>query len=307
MRKINYPILALIIANIIWGAASPIFKYSLQNIPPFSLAFLRFLIASLLLYPFVHKNIDYPDLKNKWLWAFALTGITINISFFFLGLKLTESVNAPVIASSAPIIILVCSAIFLREKIKKAAIVGTLLSFLGILLIIKGSLAGNFLLILSTLGYVASVVIGRKILTEKNSLGITFWSFLIGTVTFLPFMLLEYFQNPGWMANLDIRGWTGILYGGIFSSLIAYVIYDWALAKLPAYRTSIFTYLDPVVAIIIAIPLLGEKITPPFIIGSILVFLGILIAEKRLHYHPLHKLINKSNQPISNTTINNTQ
>lgn len=290
MRKINYPILALIIANIIWGAASPIFKYSLQNIPPFSLAFLRFLIASLLLYPFVHKNIDYPDLKNKWLWAFAITGITINISFFFLGLKLTESVNAPVIASSAPIIILVCSAIFLREKIKKAAVIGTLLSFLGILLIIKGSFAGNFLLILSTLGYVVSVVIGRKILTEKNSLGITFWSFLIGTVSFLPLMLVEYWQNPGWMANLDFRGWTGILYGGIFSSLIAYVLYDWALAKLPAYRTSIFTYLDPVVAILIAIPLLGEKITIPFVIGSILVFLGILIAEKRLHYHPLHQL-----------------
>lgn len=290
MRKINYPIVALIIANIIWGAASPIFKYSLQNIPLFSLAFLRFLIAACLLYPFIHKNIDYPDLKNKWLWAFALTGITINISFFFLGLKLTESVNAPVIASSAPIIILVCSAIFLREKIKKAAIIGTLLSFLGILLIIKGALIGNFFLILSTLGYVASVVIGRKILTEKNSLGMTFWSFLIGTVTFLPFMLLEYWQNPGWMANLDFRGWTGILYGGIFSSLIAYVIYDWALAKLPAYRTSIFTYLDPVVAILIAIPLLGEKITVPFIIGSVLVFLGILIAEKRLHWHPLQKL-----------------
>lgn len=300
--KINLPVLALISANIIWGAASPIFKFSLQNIPPFSLAFYRFFIASLILYPVIHKNIALSDLKNKWIWFFALSGVTINIAFFFLALEKTASINAPIIASSGPIFILVASALYLREKIKFMEIVGTLIGFTGILVIIfqpilekglSGEIMGNLFLVIATLGAAAGTIIGRKILTSKNTVGLTFWAFLIGTVTFLPFMLREYFINPGWMANLDHRGWLGIIFGALFSSAAAYCLYNWALSKMPANRTSVFTYIDPIIAIAIAVPLLGEKITVPFIIGSVLVFLGILLAEGRLHYHPIHKLINK--------------
>lgn len=290
MPKINLPILALIIANIIWGAASPIFKYSLQNIPPFSLAFYRFFIAAFLLFTFVHKKVDWRDLKNKWLWAFALTGITINIIFFFLALQKTESINAPIIGSSGPLFILIASAIYLHEKIKLREIAGTLLGFLGILLIIGTNLSGNLLLVIATFGAVGGVIFGRKFLTPQNAAGATFWSFLIGTLTFLPFMLWEYWINPGWMANLDHRGWLGISFGAFLSSFAAYSLFNWALSKMPANRTTIFTYIDPIVAILIAIPLLDEKITVPFVIGSALVFLGILIAEGRINYHPLHKL-----------------
>jgi drug/metabolite transporter (DMT)-like permease len=308
MRKLNLPILAVIVANMIWGAASPIFKYSLQNIPPFSLAFLRFLIASLILYPLVHKKLSYSDLKSPWRWAFAICSVPINITFFFLALERTASINAPIIGSTGPVMILLFSAMFLHEKIRPWAIVGTILSLLGILVIIFGpildhglssEILGNVFLIIATLGAVAQAIIGRKYITPANVNGATFWSFFIGTLTFVPFMLAEYWANPGWMANLDSRGWTGIIFGGLFSSFVAYTIYDWALCKLPAYRVSIFAYIDPVVAIAIAVPLLGEKLTPPFLLGSFLVFFGILIAEHRIHYHPIHKLFNSPN-PNSN-------
>lgn len=303
MRKINYPVLALIIANIIWGATSPIIKFSLENIPPMSLAFLRFLLAAVILYPFVHKTIKYHDLKNKWLWIYGFGGVTINIIFFFYALQRTASINAPIIGSMGPIMVLVGSVIFLKERVKVNAVLGSIISLFGVLIIIfqpllengvSGEVIGNLMLIIATLGAVIGTVVGRKFLTPQNAVGMTFWECLIGTFTFLPWMLVEYWQNPGWMANLDYRGWTGILYGGIFSSLIAYVIYNWALAKLPAFRTSVFAYLDPIVAIMVAIPLLGEKLTLPFIIGSVLVFLGILIAEHRIHYHPIHKLLEPS-------------
>lgn len=299
MKRINYAVLALIFANVIWGATSPIIKFALENIPPFSLAFIRFLLASLLLYPFVHKRIDYPDLKNKWLWIFAFSGITFNIIFFFLALQRTASINAPIIGSSGPIMVLVGSVIFLREKVKMRSIIGMTISFVGVLWIIfmpilthgfDGEVVGNLFLIMATLGAVVSTVAGRKFLTPGNAWGMTFWACLIGTLTFFPLMLWEYSVNPGWFATLDYRGWTGILYGAVFSSALAYGASSWALSKLTAFRTSIFSYLDPVVAIAVAIPLLGEKITPPFFIGSVLVFAGIYIAENRLNWHPLRKL-----------------
>ncbi|OGG05647.1 hypothetical protein A2872_04490 [Candidatus Gottesmanbacteria bacterium RIFCSPHIGHO2_01_FULL_42_12] len=302
VKRINWPIVALIIANIIWGATSPIFKYALENIPPFSLAFIRFLGASLLLYPLVHKKIDYPDLKNKLLWGFGLTGVTLNIFFYFLALPRIISINAPIIGSTGPIMVLIGGALFLKEKVKKFELIGILISVIGVAIIIlqpifqtgiKMEFLGSFFIILATTSAVISTIIGRKFLTPENALGSTFWVFLLGALTFAPLMLWEFVQNPFWLAQLDSRGILGIVYGIFFASTIAYAFYDHALAQMPAYKTSIFAYIDPVAAILVAIPLLGERITPPFVIGSALVFLGILTAEKRLHWHPLHKVLKK--------------
>ncbi len=303
MKKLNTAVLCLIIANVIWGAASPIFKFALQNVPPFSLAFLRFLFACLLLYPFLHKQLDWKDLKNKWLVWMSVLGISINIGFFFLALQKTESINAPIIASSAPIFILIGSMVFLKERVQLHSIAGVILSFLGILLIIiqpllqhsaDGEIIGNLLLIISTLGTVGHTLIARKIMTPKNALPFTYWSFFIGMISFLPFMLLEFTRHPTWMATLDYRGIIGIVFGAIFSSSIAYICYNYALSKLPAFEVGVFTYMDPIVSVAIAIPLLGEKITLPFILGSFLAFVGILVAEKRIHYHPIHYLVKKN-------------
>lgn len=300
MKRISYPVLALIFANIVWGATSPIIKFALENIPPFSLAFIRFLGASLLLYPFVHRHIKYSDLKNKWLWIFAFSGITFNIIFFFLALQRTASIIAPIIGSSGPIMVLIGGIVFLKEKASLKSIIGMFISLIGVLWIIfmpilnqgfDGEILGNLFMLLATLGAVISTVAGRKFLTPTNAWGMTFWSCFIGTLTFLPLMLWEYTVNPGWFVSLDYRGWTGIIYGAVFSSALAYGASDWALSKLTAFRTSIFAYLDPVVAIAVAVPLLGEKITIPFVLGSILVFTGIYIAENRLHWHPLRQII----------------
>ena len=153
-------ILALIVANIIWGAASPIFKLSLQNIPPFTLAFLRFFLGSILLIFVVGKKIfiQISSWKDLLLLVLnGLTGITINIIFFFLGLRLTYAINAPVIASAGPIVTFFFAVLFLREKLVLKKLVGMILGTLGILTIvfepllqsgIDGSILGNFFLVL---------------------------------------------------------------------------------------------------------------------------------------------------------------
>ena len=96
--------LALIIANIIWGAAAPIFKLSLENIPPFTLAFLRFFLGAILLIFFLGRKIKPPKFyrhDTTLLLVNAIAGITLNIALFFIGLTMTLSINAPVIASAA--------------------------------------------------------------------------------------------------------------------------------------------------------------------------------------------------------------
>lgn len=293
----NKAILALIAANLIWGAASPIFKLALQNITPFTLAFIRFFGGCMLLFPFIASN---PWIRKKdWgkLFLLSLFGITINISFFFLGLERAPSINAPIIASSGPVFLYLLSIFVLREKSHVKVLIGTLVSLLGVLIIVGQpiltlqnpvEILGNVFFILATIGSVGHAILSKEILTEYKAVVITFWSFLIGSLTFLPFFLFEQVQyHP--LSTLDIRGITGIIFGVFLSSTLAYTMYEWSVQKLNVQEVGIFTYIDPIVALVIAIPLLREQVTSIFVMGAFLVFTGIYIAEKRVHYHPLHK------------------
>ncbi len=293
-------ILALVVANIIWGAAPPIFKWSLQDIGPFTLAFLRFGIAALIFLPIAwgQYKIEKRDIFKIILIAFF--GITLNILFFFFGLKLAPSINASVIGSAGPIFIILGSFWFLKEKPGKKVIIGSNIGLLGVLFLVlipffRGgpihhlASLGNFFFVISVLGSVCQTLLARNILKKYLATTITFWSFAIAAATFLPFFIYEV-AHIGFLPNLNFHTATGIIFGAFLSSALAYYLYYYALRYLPAAEVSIFVYIDPVITVLIAIPLLGEIPDLTFLVGAILVFGGIFISEGRLHWHPLNKL-----------------
>jgi len=295
------PIVALIIANIIWGAASPIFKFALENIPPFTLAFIRFFFASFFFLPFIWKYRSQLNLRNFFeICISAFFGITLNISAFFLGLKRTESINAPIIASAGPVFIFLLSVVFLKEKANKKVFGGMLIALLGVMAIIlspifldgaryvSGEVIGNLLFLLAMFGAVFNTLLNKDLLKKVHPVVVTYFGFLFGALTFLPLMIVE-LQHWN-IQNLNVNGWVGIGYGVIFSSAIAYFLFNYAMTKVDAQETGLFTYIDPVSAVLIAIPLLAEYPSVYFILGSILVFGGIFIAEGRIPWHPFHKL-----------------
>jgi drug/metabolite transporter (DMT)-like permease len=302
MSPVRKGVIALIVANVIWGAASPIFKLSLSNIPPFTLAFLRFFFASILLGLFLNRRLKFPALKGReglYLILYALTGITLNIVFYFLGLKLTVAMNAPVIISSQPIMTFLFSFAFLGETFNLRKFMGMLLGTFGILAIIlepliekgmDGSITGNLALIAATAAAAVATIIGHRIFTKHDPLVLLFWAFIIAASTFLPLAALEYRNNPGLYAALNTNGYLGIFYGAVFSSTVAYSCFCWGLSKIPATDASMFAYVDPVAGTILAWFLLHEPVTLPFILGAAAIFGGIFIAEGRIHYHPIHRL-----------------
>lgn len=301
MNKTQKAILALIVANIIWGAAAPIFKWSLVGIGPFTLAFSRFFLACLILLPFCYKNLSLRVKDIFPILVLSIIGINVNIAFFFLGLTMSSSINAPVISSSAPIFLILASFLFLKEKIKRKKVIGTVVSLIGILCIIlqpvmekglDGSVTGNVFFILATLGSVIHVLVLRKLAKKVNVFTLTFWSFLITSIVFFPLMLPE--LRTSFVNYLNIRALFGILYGAIFASTIAYTLVAYGERKIPANEVGVFIYIGPVIAIIVAYFLLHETLNPIFILGTVFVFLGIFVAEGRLHYHPLHLLLRAS-------------
>lgn len=298
MSKTKYAILALIIANVIWGAAAPIFKWSLESIPPFTLAFLRFGIASIILLPFVYKKLSVKGKDILPLIILSILGISVNIGFFFLGLQKAVSINAPIIGSSAPIFSIIFAFIFLREHTTRKQLVGGALGVIGVLLIIftpssgkiDTTIEGNLFFIIAMLSSVVSAIMLKKIIKRYNPLTTVFWSFVIGAITFIPFFSNE-ISHLGFLPIINTRVVVGIIFGAVFSSALAYFLQYSAIKILSIAEVGIFTYMDPVVAVLIAAPLLGEQPNSNFFVGSFLVFVGIFIAEGRIHYHPIHRLL----------------
>src|SRR3989344_7622828 len=109
--------IAILIAYVIWGSAPPIFKFALTDIPPFTLAFIRFFIGGLFFIPFmIHTK---SKLKGKYLMHIVLGGIwgiSVNVAFFFLGLNLAPSINVHIIGALGPLVLYILSLIILKEK-----------------------------------------------------------------------------------------------------------------------------------------------------------------------------------------------
>ncbi len=298
LGNIQLSVLALILASIIWGAAFPIYKWSLQELPPFTFSFMRFFLGALILLPFVIKELRIARVDYKNLFLLGLFSVTIQIPLLFFGLRLTPSINAPIIIAMGPIILIIASVLFLKEKPKSKVIAGTVISLLGVFAIIlrpllesgfTGGVLGNILIFGATICSVIQVILLKKLLVRNKPLTVIFWAFLIGSLPLIPFVIWES-RTFNIVTDITMKGVVGILYGIYLSTLTAHILLAYGAKYIRAAEIGIFSYVDPIAAVLVAIPLLDEQITFSYLIGSLLVFLGIFIAEGRLHYHPFHRL-----------------
>ncbi|MBI2032257.1 MAG: DMT family transporter [Candidatus Levybacteria bacterium] len=295
--KIRLAILALILANVIWGAAFPIYKWTLDIIPPFTFSFLRFFLGAFILLPFVWNrlNIEKQDILRLIFLSFV--SVTVLIPLLLVGLTLTPSINAPIIVSSGPIFLIVASILFLKEKVRPKILLGTVISLAGVLLIIlrpiieagfSGGILGNLFIFLATLCSVIQAILLKKLTVKNDPLAITFWMFVIGSLPLIPAVLWES-QNFNF-GLLNTQGIIGLSYGVILASAFAHFLLAYGIKYIKASEVGIFTYVDPIATVVIAVPLLSEVITPVYLVASFLVFAGIFVAEGRIHYHPFQKL-----------------
>ena len=284
-------------AAIIWGATAPIMKLTLTQVPVFSLAFIRMSLASLILAIFIFKKlrIAKKDIV-MFIWA-AITGVSLNLTFFFIGLKLTQAINAAFLIASVPIMTILAAHLYLKEKLTLKLMLASIIALIGVVIIIgkpQGAVSsfqilGNLLLLLATFFWVIHEILAKKLLKVYDGGVVAFYSMAIGAFTLAPLFLWELWQNNQWTSQVNLAGIIGILYGILFASLLAYWAWQKGLSLLPAGQAAFFFYLDPISGTILAIILLGEKLTPQLIAGGILIALAVLLVEQKRRLHPLHK------------------
>lgn len=295
MSHKNLAILAVIVSTTIWGANATVMKYTLDFVPPFSLGFVRFFGASLILFPFIYKKAKIKDFSPTVIVT-GLIGITGTLSLYFLGLRLTTALNAGIITSLSPLLTLIGAHILLSERTKRNVLFGASLGLLGIGIIIGKdfthgvtlSPVGDFLILLSIFGSVFYSIFSKKISKDFNPMLTTFYVLAVGGLGFIPGTIWEWQINPTWVESVPKAALIGILFAIFFSSFIAHTFWQWGLSKMDATKIGVFNYLEPIVTTITAVVILSEKITLPFVTGAFFIFAGLLVAEVHRHHHPQH-------------------
>lgn len=295
--------IAHIIANASWGIAAPIVKVALNTLSPATFIFMRLVLALLILTPFTVKRLKNQRFeKSDWpkIFLFAILGITLNIGLYFWGLSYTSVIDTSVISSTTSIFTALAAYLFLKEKISRVVSIGIVLSFAGTVVIIlqpileqglfhTQNLFGNILILLATWAWVAYTLLNKEISQKYDSMVLTYLSFSIGALTFLPFAAKDIF-NPNFYHELTPFLTFAILFETIFATVITYSLFTWGMKYVSATAAGVISYINPIVAILASIIFLGEKLTISFVIGTIFVMCGLFLAEARHPRHPLHRL-----------------
>lgn len=303
------PYIALLSANIIWGMTFVAGKLALKEFPVMSLSFIRFALVTILILPFFLTEKRASKIKLVHLpklFTIGLTLVTFNIALGYQGLSYTTAIDASVLTLLLPGLSILGGWWFLREKIYWVNLVGIFIGLIGALFVIGlplifiGSLSpnvllGNILIILSDVSFVIGSVLSKQMLKIYSNLTITTIIFITGAVTFALPALADYIQNPLWITKITIVGIVALLFLVFFSSICAYFLYQWGLEKVTLMKANLFQYIEPLIVAALAVPILGERISYSFLVGGIMVALGVYwgtLGKSEIHHyhHRSHRI-----------------
>jgi len=282
-QQVKKSTIAALITVFLWASAFPAVKYLLDYYSPTSILVFRFLVASLTIIAVILiKKVKLPDKKDLPLFALAgFLGIFLYFLLFNYGVNLVPSGVSSFLIASAPVFATLFSIFILKEKVKLLSWIGILVSFCGLLVVTASQMSGFvmnmgvILLIGASISTSLYTIIQRKLVRKYTPFEAAAYSVLFGTfftLVFLPGLIREFPQVP---LAINIIP----LYLGVFPAAIAYLAWSYALAKARSTaHVTMFMYLVPFLATILAFFFIGEQITLFAFIGGVVIIAGMLIS-----------------------------
>lgn len=282
--------IAIFIVGLIYGLNYLIAKDVMQGyIQPRGFIFIRVIGASLLFWLF-HSSAKAEKIERKDYVRIAfcgLTGVALNQMMFFEGLNLTTAINASIIMTSSPIIVLLISAIVFKEQLTLAKIIGITLGAAGAIYLIvgnnevslleSGTSLGNLFVFVNACSYSIYLILVKPLMAKYEALTVIKWVFLAGFIFVLPFGM-EQFLEVQW----NTMGWKILLEVGfvvVFTTFIAYLFNVFALKTLSSTVVSSYIYIQPFFATAAAIALKVEVLTWPQVVAAAFIFSGVYLVS----------------------------
>ena len=227
---------------------------------------------------------DYPRML-----ICALLGMGINMLVFFKGLSLSTPINSAVLVTTTPIIVLILSAVLIKENISRAKIFGIAIGLLGALGLILFSSEirqdapniplGNFLILMNSVFYGSYLIIVRPLLDKYHPFTFMKWLFTLGILICLPFGYQEFAQTD--FAHLPQEAIWSIIFVVVGTTFCTYLFNIFALTQLKASTLSAFVYVQPLMGILYATATGKDSLTTLKILAASLVLLGVYLASRK--------------------------
>jgi len=279
-----------ITSTVIWSGNFIVSRYAIHLAGPISLAFFRWTIASITMFPFAYVAIkkEWHIFKQNKLYFFlmGLVGIAIYNTLIYTAGHYTTAINMALFGSTVhPIVSALLGAAIIHEKLHWKNISGIILGIIGILLLVSKGDINNIMQFKFATGDLWMVAAGccfgtYNVYVKKMPVGISSNSFLlcifaIGAIILLPFSLYEMtYVQP---IQFSVQFLLIILYIGIGNSTIAYFLWNSAISKLGVGKTALFGTLIPLLSSIEAVFVLNETFTLFQAISGLIILSGIVI------------------------------
>jgi len=216
----------------------------------------------------------------------AFNGMTLNQICFIGGLARTSVAHTALIVALGPVIVLVLACLMRLELLTVPKVLGMLVSFGGVGVLTlggveKGSAAlwqGDLIVLAGTISFAVYTIQIKGLVDQYDTLTLNTLTFGFGALLMVPFATRS-ILHIHW-SEVPPQAWTGLAFMVVLGSVVGYLIYAHALTRLSASRVAAFAYLQPVVAVLLGVWLLGERITARVVAGGALILLGVYLAER---------------------------
>jgi drug/metabolite transporter (DMT)-like permease len=282
---------ALMMAVAIWGLSFVVTKIALQEFSVYGLILTRFVSAAVI-FLFILILKGFPKFTKTEHGLLILTACFQPVLYFFfetMGLNNTTASKAGLIVAMIPIVVLLLSAIFLREKITARSITGIGLSLFGVGLLIVGDakfswpMGGNIVGDLYMFGGVLSAAIYMMLIKQLGKkhavLHITGMQIIYGTLIFIPFCFnkIENWQ----FGNVSILAIIAVFYLAVFATIVAFFCYNFALSQIEPSKASVFINMILVITAVSAWVIIGESLTIIQMGGGTAVLLAVWLVNQK--------------------------
>jgi len=276
-------------ANVVYGTSYVVARVTLESIPPAMLAFTRLALGAAALALFSRRQPAAP-LSNADRRAIAWMGIVGFAGAYICsnwGLAHSTATNGALLITVEPIAMILLSPWYLGERLSRQGAVGAALTIAGTAVLVVNGIpgvteklvphwAGDLMLVVAGVAYASYSLLGRRVLERHAPLGVTIRSLVWGAAALLPIAALEW--AAGARPILSATAVSGTLYLAVVITALGYVVWNWALARVPAPRAAIFLNVQPIVGALLGAVVLGEPVTVFTAAGGILVVTGLLVA-----------------------------
>lgn len=293
MSKRVWALIAATLVSLIYGVSFTVAKDVMpQYVKPFGFIVIRVFGATVLFWLTSFfgpkETIDRKDFP-RIIFA-ALFGVAINMLTFFKGLSFTSPISASVIMVTTPIIVLILSALIIKERMLKRKIFGIILGLLGTAFLIlygkslgnaTNASLGNSLVFVNATAYGFYLIIVKKLMDKYNAFTFVKWIYTFGLIMVIPFGWSE-FQEIQWNVMPTIIFWE-VGFVVVFTTFFTYLFNLLSMRELKPTTVAVFIYLQPVFATIYAISLGKDELSGVKIIAAVLIFTGVyLVTQKKV-------------------------